>query len=128
MPGRPLPPWLYWRLQSPSAQSEREAHAALRLAGRWLKKVQAVPFVGRPSAVHPFLVPPESNFAEVLRAGLIREAELAVIEEAIGAARELAAADHRFVWMHGDFGPGNCLVSRTAHGLRLRVLDFANPF
>jgi hypothetical protein len=73
--------------------------------------------MGHPSAAHPFLRAPESDFVDVLQTGLLTDTEVTLIKEAIDVTRGLHTAEGRLVWTHGDFGPGNCLVTRTRQGL-----------
>jgi hypothetical protein len=128
MPGVPLQHWLFHHLYSPSRRLEHQAYAAVRRVGRWLARAQSLPYEGSLCKAHPFRSDPESDIASSLAAGLLDENEAAILRDALGWASYWTRPELPLVWLHGDFGPGNCLVYVSPAGVRVGILDFANAF
>lgn len=128
MPGVPLQHWLFHHLRSPSRRLEHQAYAAMRSVGRWLARAQSLPFEGNLCKAHPFRSDPEHDIAASLEAGLLEEGEAAILRDALGWADWWTRPELPLVWLHGDFGPGNCLVHVSPAGVRVGILDFANSF
>jgi hypothetical protein len=128
MPGVPLQHWLFHRLLSPSRRLEHQAYAALRYVGRWLASAQSLPFEGSLCKAHPFRSVPEYDIAAGLETGLLEEIEARLLRDALDCAPRWAHTELPLVWLHGDFGPGNCMVHVSPVGVRVGILDFANAF
>lgn len=128
MPGVPLQHWLFHHLYAPSRRLEHRAYAAMRNVGRWLARAQSLPFDGNLCKAHPFRSDPEHDIASSLDAGLLGENEADILRDALAWAPYWTRPGLPLVWLHGDFGPGNCLVYASPEGVRVGILDFANAF
>ena len=128
MPGVPLQHWLFHHLYAPSRRLEHRAYAAMRNVGRWLARAQSLPFDGNLCKAHPFRSDPEHDIASSLDAGLLGENEADILRDALAWAPYWTRPELPLVWLHGDFGPGNCLVYASPEGVRVGILDFANAF
>jgi hypothetical protein len=128
MPGVPLQRWLFHHLRSPSRRLEHHAYTAMRNVGRWLAQAQSLPFDGNLCKAHPFRSNPEHDVLASLEAGLLEEDEAAILRDALGWAPHWTREELPLVWLHGDFGPGNCLVHMSAGRVHVGILDFANAF
>lgn len=128
IPGEPLQHWLFRRLLSPSHRLEHQAYTALRKTGRWLARAQSIPFDGVLCKAHPFRSDPEGDLAPALEAALISGSEAVIIRKALSWGPWWTRVEIPLVWMHADFGPGNCMVQSSEAGVSISVLDFANAF
>lgn len=128
MPGVPLQHWLFHHLRSPSRRLQQQAYTAMRRVGRWLARAQSLPYEGNLCKAHPFRSDPESEIAASLEAGLLQESEATVLRDALDWAPFWTRPELPLVWLHGDFGPGNCMVSVSPVGVSVGILDFANAF
>jgi hypothetical protein len=128
LPGVPLQHWLFHHLRSPSRRWERRVYAAMRSVGRWLAREKSLPFDGTLCKAHPFRSDPEHDVVASLEAGLLEEDEAIILREALAWAPYWTRSELTLVWLHGDFGPGNCLVHVSAGRAHVGILDFANSF